>query len=66
MFKRGQRTKILLVVDKSTIYSTRGERLADIAVKLKELFPQDFKNLIHSIMIVVSKVGSDLEEEDVI
>lgn len=63
MFKRGGKTKILLVMEQSTLFSARGGSLVDVAVRLRELFPKDFKNLVHSIMIVVSKVD-DLEEDD--
>ena len=59
MFKRGGKTKILLVMEQSTLFSARGGSLVDVAVRLRELFPKDFRNLVHSIMIVVSKVNPD-------
>ena len=59
MFKRGGKTKIVLVMEQSTLFSARGGSLVDVAVRLRELFPKDFKNLVHSIMIVVSKVNPD-------
>ena len=67
MFKRGGKTKILVVVERATLESARGGSLVDVAVRLRELFPKDFNNLIHSIAIVVSKVNlDDLEEDDII
>ena len=67
MFKRGGKTKIILVIEQSTLFSARGGSLVDIAVRLRELFPKDFNSLVHSIMIVISKVNpDDFEEDDIV
>lgn len=67
MFKRGTKTKILLVVEQSTLISGRGGKLPEIARRLLELFPRDFSNLINSIAVVVSKVNTeDVELADVL
>ena len=59
MFQRYGRVKLLIVIEQSTFLSARGGGLVDVAVRLRELFPRDFQNLVHSIMIVVSKVNPD-------
>lgn len=65
MFKRGGKTRILLVIESSTLLSGRGGSLVDVAVRLRELFPTDFNNLVHSCMIVISKANTDeMSEED--
>lgn len=59
MFKRGVKTKILLVVELSTLNdSGKGRVLCDIASRLLELFPRDLASLKNSIAIVVSKADT--------
>ena len=57
MFQQYGRVKILIVIEHSSLISGRGGSLVDVAKRLKELFPKDFQNLVHSTMIVVSKVN---------
>ena len=57
MFKIGSRAKILIMVEVSSIFSARGEAFVKIARKLKELFQNDFAQIINSCLLVVSKVN---------
>ena len=59
MFPKYGRVKLLIVIEQSSLFSAKGGGLVDVAVRLRELFPRDFSNLVHSIMIVVSKVNPD-------
>ena len=66
MFVRGAKTRIILVIEQSTLYSARGGNLVDVAVRLHELFPVDFNNLVHSCMILITKANiEDICLEDV-
>ena len=67
MFQKYGKIKLLIMVEQSTFLSGRGGGLVEVANRLRELFPKDFKNIVHSIMIVVSKVNpEDIEEDDAI
>lgn len=59
MFKRGGKTKIILVLEQSTLFSARGGSLVDVAIRLRELFPRDFNNLVQSVMIIISKANTE-------
>ena len=48
-----------MVIEVSSLLSTRGKTIADVANRLTELFPDDFENLVHSILLVVSKVDRE-------
>ena len=38
--------------------------MADLGNRIAELFPNDFQNLVHSILLVVSKVNAEQIETD--
>ena len=59
MFQKYGKIKLLIMAEQSTFLSAKGVGLAEVANRLKELFPKDFKNIVHSIMIVVSKVSPE-------
>ena len=59
MFQKYGRVKILIVIEQSSLFSARGGSLVDVAKRLKEFFPKDFKKLINSVMMVVSKINPD-------
>ena len=59
MFKRGGKTKIILVLEQSTLFSARGGSLVDVAIRLRELFPRDFNNIVQSVMIIISKANTE-------
>ena len=59
MFQKGIKTKIILTIDINTLRSGRGGNLPAIARRLLDLFPKDFKVLMNSIMIVVTKVNPE-------
>lgn len=66
MFREGNQVKILLTIEISTLKSGRGGKLAEIAIRLLELFGQDFNYLLNSIMILVTKVNpEDYSHEDI-
>ena len=54
-----------MVIEVSSLLSTRGKTIADVANRLAELFPYDFENLVHSILLVVSKVDRDIKLRDI-
>lgn len=58
MFKRGGKTKVILVIDISSLLSSRGGVFTNLMKRLMELFPQDFKSMVNSIMLVVSKTDT--------
>ena len=64
MFKKGVKSKILLVIEHDTFKSGYGADVVKLSMRFKELFPKDFNNLTDSIMIVVSKVNPDELSED--
>ena len=43
LFKRGSKTKIIMVIEIASLISTRGKIIADVANRLAELFPDDFE-----------------------
>ena len=61
MFKRGIKTKILLLVENSTLLSGKGSVLTEIVRRLVELFPRDLSHLTKSIALVVSKVDPKIK-----
>ena len=52
------------MVEWASLQSSRGKTIVDVANRLLELFPVDFKNLIHSIVLVVSKVNAEEVPEE--
>lgn len=64
LFQRGSKTKIVVVIEWASLQSSRGKTIVDVANRLLELFPVDFKYLIHSIVLAVSKVDEQVASED--
>ena len=64
MFQRGAQTKLIIVMEFSTLQSGRGGNVPDVAKRLLNLFPRDFDRLTNSMMILITKVplGNDVEE----
>lgn len=67
MFQEGAQTKLIIVMEYSTLQSGRGGNVSDVAKRLFNLFPRDFNRLINSMMILITKVplSEDLNEEDI-
>lgn len=63
MFQRGAKTRIILVIEYFALIVGRGGTLVDFAVRLRELFPADFSNIVQSCMILITK--ANIEETDV-
>ena len=59
MFQRGTKTKLIIVIEYSTLQTGRGGNVPDIAKRLLHLFPKDFIQLADSMMILVTKVSFD-------
>ena len=65
MFCRGSKAKIIMMVEIGSVMSARGGPLVDIAKRLRELFKNDFRQIINSCGLIVSKVNMDeYESED--
>ena len=60
IFKKGNKVKIVLVLEENTLFSGRGEFLIKAAKKISEMFPdfEDAMGIISCSSIVVTKVDS--------
>ena len=56
MFRIGSKAKIIIIVDCYTIYCGRSGVLIDLTVKLKQLFGEQFQEIINSCLLVVTKI----------
>ena len=56
MFKVGSKVKIIIVVEISSLLAARGGTFVDVTLRLRELFQNDFEQIVHSCFLVVSKV----------
>jgi len=59
MFCRGSDAKIIMMVEIGTVIAGRGGPLVDIAKRLRELFQNDFRQIINSCGLIISKVNLD-------
>ena len=65
LFKKDERTKIIIVIELASLQTGRGKDLIDVANRLAKLFPNGYRQLFESVLLVVSKVYSDNNLEDV-
>ena len=66
IFKKGNKVKIVLVLEENTLFSGRGEFLIKAAKKISEMFPVDSEYIFSSSSIVVTKVElSQITLEDI-
>ena len=56
MIRVGCRAKILLVVEVSSLKSARGGNFVELAQLLAKLFQNDFRQIIYSSFLVITKV----------
>jgi hypothetical protein len=47
MFRRGSKTRILLVVEEGTLRATRGQNLVGLTARIQNLFPANFSDVIN-------------------
>lgn len=57
MFRLGSKAKIIIVVEVSSLLSARGGAFVDVALRLRELFANEFIQVINSCFLLVSKVN---------
>lgn len=57
MFRLGSKAKIIIVVEVSSLLSARGGAFVDVALRLRELFANDFFQVVNSCFLLVSKVN---------
>ena len=62
MFKVGSQAKIIIVIEQSSLMSTKGRAVVDVAVQLFKLFENEYDRVINSCMLVVTKI--DMEKND--
>lgn len=58
MFKVGSKVRIIILVESSTIMSTRGGGFVEVAVRLRKLFGKAFVNVINSCLLMISKIDT--------
>ena len=56
MFKVGSKARVVIVVEHPTLMSARGGGFVEVAMKLRQLFKEDFKDIIYSCLLVVTKL----------
>ena len=57
MFRIGCKARIVMVVEISSLLSAKGGGLVEVAQRFRELFKNDFRQLVHSCLLVVSKIN---------
>jgi len=62
MFKVGSQAKIIIVIEQSSLMSTKGRAVVDVAVQLFKLFENEYDRVINSCMLVVTKL--DMKKND--
>ena len=65
LFKQGAKVKIVVVIEQSSLISSRGNTIVDVANTLHKLFPDEFHILVESIILVISKVTEDIKISDI-
>lgn len=67
MFKVGIKAKIVIMVEISSLLSSRGGSFVQVTQRLRELFQNDFRQIINSCVLVISKVHPSIyTREDII
>lgn len=62
MFRKGSKAKIIMMVETGSLYSGRGGPLVDLTKRLRELFQNDFRQIINSCGLIISKINiNDIE-----
>lgn len=59
IFKKNGQIKIILVIDKPTLDSSRGQFLSEAVERLSKMFPEETKSVFDSTCIVVTKANTN-------
>jgi hypothetical protein len=55
MFRIGSAAKIVIMVEMSSLLSARGGAFVDVALRLRALFQEDFRMIVGSCLLVITK-----------
>lgn len=56
MFRVGTKVRLIIIVDWKTVGSVKGGGIVEIAVGLHKLFGADFKNIVNSCLLIITKI----------
>lgn len=57
MFRVGSKIRIVIMIEMESLTASRGGGLVEIATQLHKLFGKEFKNVINSCLLIVSKTN---------
>ena len=65
-FKKGISFRCVIVLAVSSLESGRGKMLADVVLRLENLFGANFSNIFESTCLVITKVNSLVHSEEAV